>query len=94
MSENHSPEYFESILPDKIRKTRPNSRNAENVVTTKCRTEIYRTSVIPSTTRVWGELPKGSRNMEYVSEKLKIKPNLLFYEGNLIIKARTTSNAV
>ena len=43
MSENHSPEYFESILPDKIRKTRPNSRNAENVVTTKCRTETDKT---------------------------------------------------
>ena len=81
MSENHSAEYIKSILPDKIGKTRPNSRNAENLVTTKCRTETYRACFIPFTTRVWNELPKGSRNMEYVSEKLKIKPNLLLYEG-------------
>ena len=80
MSENHSPEYLKSILPDKIGKIRPNSRNAENVVTNKRRRETY--SFIPSTTCAWNQLPKGSQNMEYVSEKLKPKPNPLFYEGN------------
>ena len=36
MSENYSPEYLKSLLPDKIGKTRPNLRNAENALTTKC----------------------------------------------------------
>ena len=51
------------------------SPKSENVVTTKYRTEMYRASFIPPTTYVWNELPKGSRNMKYFSEKLKIKPN-------------------
>ena len=51
---------------------------------TKCRTETYKASFIPSTTRVWNELPQGSRNLKYVSQRLKIKPNLLFYEGSRI----------
>ena len=39
---------------------------------------------ILSTTCVWIELWKGSWNMQYISEKLKIKINPLFYEGNCI----------
>ena len=38
----------------------------------------YRASFIPSTTYVWNELPKGSKNLKYVSEKLKIKQNPFF----------------
>ena len=69
MPENNSPEYVKFILPDQIGKTRPNLRNAENIVIAKCRREMYmyRTSLILSTTCVWNKFPKASWNMEYVS---------------------------
>ena len=71
-------------MPDKIGETRPNSRHAENFVMPKCRTETYRTSFIPSTTRVWNELPSESRNIEYVTGALKTKSNILYYEGSRV----------
>ena len=48
MSENHStvPQYLKSIFPIKLKKTKPNSRNAENVVTTKCSIDTCRTTCI------------------------------------------------
>ena len=75
------PLYLQDLLPDQIKVIRPNSRNAENFVVPKCRTECYRKSFIPSAISRWNEMPLDQRCKEYFNKELKIKSNPLYYEG-------------
>ena len=69
------------MLHEYIGATRPNSRNPNNFRLPKCRTETFRCSVIPSSAKLWNELPEENRNIDYCIEKLRTSGNALFYEG-------------
>ena len=82
MSNNECPDYLTSLLPDKIGKERPQSRNAENYITPKCRTETFRSSFIPATIRTWNSTTNEDRNIDSIQEKLKSKSKPLYNHGN------------
>ena len=80
-----SPQYLQSLLPDKARAS---SRNSNNFLLPKTRTETYRNSFLPSTLKLWNELPDDCRNINYVNQNLKKSCNLLFYEGSRLNNIR------
>ena len=82
ISTNQCPDYLAFILPDKIGQARPNSKNEDNFVLSKCRKETYNNSFIPSTVCKWNNLPMKLRNIDNIMEKWRIKSNPLYYEGS------------
>ena len=80
--EGSCPEYLTKLLPEKVDQLRPNSRNADNFQTLKCRTETFKNSFIPSTINLWNELPSEARCTSYFTQEIRKTCNPLFYEGS------------
>ena len=79
--DNQTPAYLRDILSNRIRDIRPTSRNADNFYVVKSRTENFKTSLIPSATKIWNNLSLDNRTSEYVTRQFKTQPKLLYYEG-------------
>ena len=78
---NQTPQYLHDILPEKIGLHRPMSRNPYNFILPATRTETYRSSFIPSATRIWNKLPQNKRSIETVIKENASNTSRLFYEG-------------
>ena len=79
---NEMLQYLQTLIPEKISTKRSQSRNHDNFQSMRARIEIYRTSFIPSSVRLYNSLPIADRSLEYVNS-LKKRPCLsLFYCGS------------
>ena len=79
-----TPEYLQSLIPQKLGDVRPQSRNSDNYYPVKARTETFKNSFIPSTVKIWNSLDNGKRNLAYCGSLMQnIKSDLLHY-GNRI----------
>ena len=78
MVDNSCPDYLNTLLPDKVEAIRPMSRFAADFQLPKCRTETFNRSFLPSTLKMWNDLPLESRNTDYFNDKLKLKCNSRF----------------
>ena len=79
---NDVPVYVRNLLPKMIGTNRPMSRNADNFYLPKSRTETFRSSFIPATTKLWNNSLPEQRTIEYTKQEMSIKPNKLYYLGN------------
>ena len=81
ISSSEAPNYLIELLPEKIGERRPNSRNADDYIMFKTRTETYRRSFMPSAVKLWNSLELENRCAEYCNKLNEYKPNELFFEG-------------
>ncbi len=59
---NHlTPQYLSDLIPQQTQ-FRYNLRNAADIETVPCRTQLYSNSFLPSTIREWNRLPENTRN--------------------------------
>ena len=72
IANNDTPHYLHNLLPPKI---------GDNYRLIKTRTETFRKSFIPSTVKLWNDLPLHERSHEHSVSMSKSHPNILFYEG-------------
>ena len=87
---NHlTPIYLSSLIPAQvISASRYNLRNAHNYQTIRARTNQYRVSFLPSTLRLWNNLPLEARQSNSPNSfKLFLKRDILpipryYYHGN------------
>ena len=70
------------MVPQKIGESRPTSRYADDYRLPKSRTETFRKSFLPSTVKMWNDLPQHERNQNFVAKKAKATKNELYYEGS------------
>ena len=75
-----TPEYLQTLLPQKVGDIRPSSRNANNFKLVKARTETFRQSFIPSVVKQWNSLSEDKRLN--ACDGVKIEKKLYYYEGN------------
>ena len=80
MEEGKAPPYLCQLLPAKVGGSRA-LRNKNNLQLFKCRTQTFKNSFIPSTTKLWNTLDETNRNVIYASELLKYQSNKLFEYG-------------
>ena len=79
---NHeTPQYLQALLPNKVGDSRPASRYADNYILIKTRTESFKRSFIPSSVKLWNELPLEKRNTDHCRKMMKKDRNILYYEG-------------
>ena len=69
------------MLPNKVGDSRPSSRYADNYILIKTRTESFKRSFIPSSVKLWNELPLEKRNTDHCRKMMKKDRNILYYEG-------------
>ncbi len=62
---NHlTPQYLSDLIPQQTQ-FRYNLRNAADIETVPCRTQLYSNSFLPSTIREWNRLPENTRNRPF-----------------------------
>ena len=78
MNNNISPEYLSTFVPQPVETaTRYNLRDASNIRQPLTRTQLYYNSFIPSSTRLWNELPVETRAANtFTSFKYQINKNV------------------
>ena len=82
ISSGEAPNYLIELLPEKIGERRPNSRNADDYIMFKTRTETFRRSFMPSAVKLWNSLEPPNRSVEYCNKLNEYEPNKLFFEGS------------
>ena len=82
ISSSEAPNYLIELLPEKIGERRPNSRNANDYIMFKTRTETFRRSFIPSAVKLYNSLDPQNRCLKYCNKLNEYEPNKLFFEGN------------
>ena len=82
ITNNATPAYLRNLIPSKIGETRPNSRYADDFKLPKSRTETFRRSFVPSSVKMWNDLPKHERNEDSIAKKSNTISNELYYEGS------------
>ena len=76
-----APEYLHNLLPRTFGSIRNNSRNPDNFVAFKTRTETFKSSFIPSSVILWNSKSPAERTIENVTASMKTKSVELFYYG-------------
>ena len=81
MYHNLSPSYLSSLVPQPVSAASTyNLRNSNNIQNIPARTKYYYESFLPSTIRIWNELPLDTRNAEsIISFKRKLN------QGNVAV---------
>jgi hypothetical protein len=79
---NEVPAYLSELLPEKIGTKRPTSRNAECFCIPKTRTETFKNSFIPATTRLWNSSIPKQRTVECNAQEMSKEQNQLYYLGD------------
>ena len=85
MTTGNAPPYLCSLLPPKIGESRPNSRSADNYVTPKTRTELFKNSFIPSAIKSWNNTLHLDRSLKHFKDSLKLTHNFLYYIGARLV---------
>ena len=76
-----APTYLHDLLPRTFGSIRNNSRNPDNFVVFKTRTETFKSSLIPSSVILWNSTNPGDRTIENITAIMKTKSDELFYYG-------------
>ena len=79
---NDSPLYLSALLPKTFGELRPNTRNPNNYIQFKARTETFSSSFFPSSIRLWNTKPLEERTVEFIMCAMKRKGNELYNFGN------------
>ncbi len=75
MKNNLTPQYLSDLIPEQTQ-VRYNLRNASDVPSLSCRTQLYTNSFLPSTIRDWNRLDDHTRSAPTVTSfKSRIKKN-------------------
>ncbi|CAC5415948.1 unnamed protein product [Mytilus coruscus] len=87
MANNNSPAYLSNLVPTNFGQSHPyGTRNAGNVPHMPARTTYYHNSFLPSTVRLWNEIPINIRNSSlYIFKKYLKKTWVVpkyFYSGS------------
>ena len=97
MKNNISPEYLSTLVPQPVETaTRYNLRDTSNIRQPLTRTQIYYNSFIPSSTRLWNELPVETRatttftSFKYQTNKNVKKPPKYYTAGNRFAQIKHT----
>ena len=61
---NEMLQYLQTLIPEKNSTKRPQSKNPDNFHSMRARIEIYRSSFIPSSVRLYNSLPIADRSLE------------------------------
>ena len=81
IANGESPNYLRELLPRTFGSLRDNSRNPDNYLVPKTRTETFRSSFFPSSIRIWNSKNPEERTIENVKLAMKTRCNDLFYLG-------------
>lgn len=78
MVNNMTPEYLSSLVPPTVGSiSRYNLRNETNLQTIPARSQHYYNSFLPSTTRIWNNLPEDTKNsLSVATFKNKLNNNI------------------
>jgi len=78
---NETPQYLQSLIPQRVGDVRPESRYQDNFCPVRSRTETFRNSFIPSAVRFWNSLSVTDRNVSYVKSLMSNTYKPLLYYG-------------
>ena len=79
---NKTPQYLQTLVPEKIGTKRAQSRNPHNFYIMQARIETYRSSFILSSVRLYKSLALADISLEYVHSLMKKSCPSLFYHGS------------
>ena len=85
MIQGTAPPYLCSLVTGKVGDNRPSSRQAENYIVPRYRTDLFGDSFIPSVIKSWNSIEPKDRNLPHFESTVCFAPNVLYNFGERFI---------